>query len=163
MDYEWFCSLWKLRSLTIGQRCVEYCSALDPMRIRDQETAPRATPTNFLNNPILLKFPHALWPKLTKMKHRAPGSRATLLPYTSPHELRKGSTIEDLPSLSQGYWKLDVILRLDLFPAFNQDNCSKSSSYTTIPTIPHHILYCYHDCEITRGRGSLVTLLFIIN
>ena len=66
----------------------EYCSAVDPMRIRDQETVPRATPTNFLNNPILLKFPHALWPELTKMKHRAPGSRATpaqlLLPCASP-------------------------------------------------------------------------------
>ena len=137
MDYEWFCSLWKLWSLTIGQRCVEYCSALDPMRIRDQETPPRATPTNFLNNPILLKFPHALWPKLTKWSTELP---VPALLYCHTLHLRKGSTIEDLPSLSQGYWKLDVILRLDLFPAFNQDNCLKSSSYTTIPSTPYIIL-----------------------
>lgn len=60
--------------------------------------------------------------------------------YCHTLHLRKGSTIEDLPSLSQGYWKLDVILRLDLFPAFNQDNCLKSSSYTTIPSTPCIIL-----------------------
>ena len=54
--------------------------------------------------------------------------------------LEKGRQLKICLRFPTGYWKLKVILRLDLFPAFNQDNCLKSSSYTTIPSTPYIIL-----------------------
>ena len=45
-----------------------YCRALYCIIISEQEMLPRAKPTNFPNHLILFKFPHALWPELTKMK-----------------------------------------------------------------------------------------------
>ena len=96
------------------------------------------------------------WPKWST------GLPVPALLYCHTLHLRKGSTIEDLPSLSQGYWKLDVILRLDLFPAFNQDNCLKSGSYTAIhPILPFYPTTWLGNYEKEKIRGNAM-LLFII-